>query len=216
MSGGPLVRVTGLAPPAWSRKWGHSQGTDDLPSGREGTAERPSAPASPACLQLRTIPRPEGRPCPAGPPSAQRGQAGRGRLLGAVLQLHIRRAPQALGTMSRPQVFVQEERRALCPPPPSLTVCGLAGTDAGPKGTRAKVGVMACWGPWPGGPVLCPQLETVWWEVRASDPTPDCGRGAKGVSVRSRKGAPVPGWPLTLTQAPCGPRRIPDPSLIRR
>lgn len=102
------------------------------------------------------------------------------------------------------------------PHPPSLTVCGLAGMDAGPKGTRAKVGVMACWGPWPGGPVLCPQLETVWWEVRASDPTPDCGRGAKGVSVRSRKGAPVPGWPLTLTQAPCGPRRIPDPSLIRR
>lgn len=97
---------------------GIHRGTDDLPSGREGTAERPSAPASPACPQLRTIPRPEGWPCPAGPPSAQRGQAGRGRLLGAVLQLHIRRAPQALGTMSRPQVFVQEERRAPRPPPP--------------------------------------------------------------------------------------------------
>lgn len=118
----------------------------------------------PGRLQLRTIPRPEGRP------SAQRGQASRGQpspgLCASAAHSPglVRPAGQCRGP--RPPVGRAEG------PPPLVPHCLQSGRD------RAKVEVMACWGPWPGSPVLCPQLRTVWWEARPSAPPWTAGGGS--------------------------------------
>lgn len=157
----------------------------------------------PGCLQLRTIPRPEGRPCPAG--AAVRA-AWTGRPWPAVsralrFSCTFAGACQARGTMSGPQASCRKSGGSPTPRPPLSAVWqgqsesrgdGMLGTLAREPRPLSTAGDCVV-----GGQTICPTL--------------DCGgRGAKGVSVRSRKGAPGPGRPPTITQTPCGPRRVRD------